>query len=122
MSVHLPPGWPDAVHPPGTGGFESTAAEWLLDLCPADYRGYRVLRQHPLALAWLAGKHVQGAERATADALSRVRSELAEDLGPGAKQALIGAIESEQARLIAAARAVGLLEQALRGHRYVPRI
>ena len=81
-----------------------------------------MLRQHPLALAWLAGKHVQGAKQATTDALSRVRSELADDLGPGAKQALIGAIEAEQARLLAAARGVGLIEQALRGHRYVPRL
>ncbi len=122
MAVHLPPGWPEAVRPPDSGGFERTATEWLLDLCPPDYRGYRVLRQHPLALAWLAGKHVQGAKLATTDALSRVRSELADDLGPGAKQALIGAIESEQARLMAAARAVSLVEQALRGHRYVPRL
>lgn len=122
MAVHLPPGWPDAVRPPDTGGFESTATQWLLDLCPPDYRGYRVLRQHPLALAWLAGKHVQASQHAADDALARVRSELADDLGPGAKQALISAIETEQARLIAAARAVALIEQALRGHRYVPRL
>ena len=54
MTTPLPPGWPPAVRPPGSPDWERTAVEWLLDLCPADYRGYPVLRRHPLALAALA--------------------------------------------------------------------
>ena len=35
-----PAGWPREVRPPGAPGWERSAAEWLLDLCPADWRGY----------------------------------------------------------------------------------
>jgi hypothetical protein len=122
MSAHLPPGWPAAVRPPGTPGWEGSALQWLLDLCPPDYRGYGVLQRHPLALAWLAGQHVAGSRQACARALATARDQLADDLGPGALQQVLQTIEQEQARLIAAARAIGLIEQALRGHRYVPRL
>jgi hypothetical protein len=122
MAAHLPPGWPGAVRPHGTPGFEPSAVQWLLDLCPPDYRGYPVLQRHPLALAWLAGQHVGGARQASARALATARAQLGDDLGPGAMQHLLAVIEQEQARLMAAARALTLVEQALRGHRYVPRL
>lgn len=122
MSQHTPPGWPVSVPPPGVPDWESAAGEWLIDLCPADYRGYPVLRRHPLALAWLAGEHVAGARQAMARALGRLRAELAADLPPGVIEALIQALEQEQARLLAAARGVALLEQALRGRRHIPRL
>jgi hypothetical protein len=122
MSAHTPPGWPVVVPPPGTPDWEQAAAEWLLDLCPADFRGYPVLRRHPLALAWLAGRSVDAARQAMATALGRGRAELAESLPPGAVVDVLQTVEREQARLLAAARGVTLIEQALRGHRHIPRM
>ena len=122
MSAHTPPGWPAEVPPPGVPDWEQAAAQWLLDLCPADFRGYPVLRRHPLALAWLAGRHVEASRQAMATALSRGRAELSESLPPGVVVDVLQTVEREQARLLAAARAVGLIEQALRSHRYVPRM
>ena len=45
-----PPGWPREVRPPDTPDWEVTAAAWLLDLCPPDYRGYTGLRRHVVEL------------------------------------------------------------------------
>jgi len=118
----VPPGWPGAVAPPGTPDWEQSATEWLIDLCPADFRGYPVLRRHPLGLAWLAGKHVEGATQAMARALGRARAELGEDLRPGVLDQFLQTLELEQARLMAAARGVDLIEQALRGRRHIPRL
>jgi hypothetical protein len=122
MSAHTPPGWPAEVPPPGVPDWEQAAAQWLLDLCPADFRGYPVLRRHPLALAWLAGRHVEASRQAMATALSRGRAELSESLPPGVVVDVLHTVEREQARLLAAARAVTLIEQALRGHRFIPRM
>jgi hypothetical protein len=121
-SPHTPPGWPPMVPPPGVPDWEQAASEWLIDQCPADFRGYPVLRRHPLVLAWLAGQHVEGARQAMARALSRARADLAEALQPGVLDQVLQTLEREQARLIAAARAVHLIEQALRGQRYIPRL
>jgi hypothetical protein len=122
MSAHTPPGWPSTVPPPGTPDWEQAAAEWLIDLCPADFRGYPVLRRHPLALAWLAGRHVDSSRQAMATALSRGRAELSESLAPGVVDQVLQTVEREQGRLLAAARAVALIEQSLRGHRHIPRM
>src|SRR5262249_56539944 len=68
MAAYVPPGWPSGVHPPGSEDFERTAVAWLLDVVPADYRLYGVLRRYPLALGAMAVHHadacVAGARRA----------------------------------------------------------
>jgi hypothetical protein len=102
--------------------WEQAASEWLIDQCPADFRGYPVLRRHPVALAWLAGHHVEGARQALARALGQARAELADVLAPPVLDQVLQTLEREQARLLAAARGVHLIEQALRGRRYVPRL
>jgi hypothetical protein len=122
MVAHTPPGWPAQVPPPDAGDWEQAASEWLIDLCPADFRGYPVLRRHPLALAWLAGKHVDASRQAMARALGLARAELTGSLQPGVVDEVLQTVEREQARLLAAARGVQLIEQALRGHRTVPRM
>ena len=122
MTAHTPPGWPPGVPPPGAPDWEQAAAEWLIDLCPADFRGYPVLRRHPLALAWLAGRQVEASRQAMARALGSARADLSETLAPGVVDQVLQTVEREQARLLAAARAVTLIEQALRGHRFIPRM
>src|SRR5436853_6361011 len=78
----VPPGWPAVVRPPGAPHWERTALNWLLDLCPADYRGYPVLARHPALLAWLAGHHLDGQLQATRRALATARADLADVVPP----------------------------------------
>ena len=65
-----PPGWPDNVRPPGAPDWDRTAVAYLFDCCPADFRGYRVLRHHPLVLAQFAEHFVEGQCRAVQDGLA----------------------------------------------------
>ena len=95
---------------------------WLLDLCPADFRAYPVLRRYPLGLAWLAYQHVGAQRQALAKGLSRIRTDLSRDLPPLALDEMIQAVEHEQGRLMAAHRGVELVARALRGERYIPRL
>lgn len=118
----VPPGWPQAVRPPGAPHWEGTALNWLLDLCPPEYRGYPVLFRHPAVLAWLAGRHVDGQLDAIRRALASARAELAAVVPPPALTETLEVVESEQARLVSAQRAVALVAQALRGVRFVPRL
>jgi hypothetical protein len=117
----LPPGWPREVRPPGTPDWEQSASAWLFDLCPPDFRGYGVLRRHPRALARLAAHHVDGARRACAVALSSARAELG-DLDARTLAEYLESLETEQARLLAATRSVTLVEAALNGQKYIPRL
>jgi hypothetical protein len=118
----VPPGWPADVRPPGAPNWESTALSWLLDLCPPDYRGHAVLTRHPAVLAWLAGHHLDGQLQAIRRALATVRSELGDVVAPPVVAETIEAVEAEEARLLTARRGLGLVSQALRGVRFVPRL
>lgn len=122
MPEQVPPGWPAAVRPPQANGWERTAVAWMLDLCPADYRGHAVLSRHPLALAHLAAAHVEADLAGLASARSTARTALSAVLEPRSLTELFEALDVEQARLLAARRGVVLVEQALRGHRHVPRL
>jgi hypothetical protein len=120
--AQVPPGWPSDVRPPGAPRWEATALSWLLDLCPPDYRGHAVLTRHPAVLAWLAGHHLDGQLQAVRRALATARSDLADVVAPPVLAETLEAVEAEEARLLAARRALGLLAQALRGTRFVPRL
>lgn len=117
-----PPGWPTAVRPPDAPDWERSAAGWLLDLCPPDYRGYPGLRRHLVVLARFAVLHVEGNLAACRRGLSEARA----DLGPVASAAVVDAavrtFQLEEARLLGAHRAAALVEEALRGRRYVARL
>jgi hypothetical protein len=115
MPVNLPPGWPPGVHPPGSDGFERTAVDWLLDVVPADYRLYGVLRKHPAALAAMARHHLAATVQGARQGYRTARTELAEVLPPHAVDAVLAAYRREGRRLVAAARGVEAVERALRG-------
>jgi hypothetical protein len=117
-----PAGWPREVRPPGVPGWERSAVAWLLDLAPPDYRGYRVLTGHPVALAVVVGHHVLAQRTGARSALAGARRDLADAMPPPALDALLEALAQEEARLAAAHRGVGLVEQALRGRRFAPRL
>ena len=122
MTSSLPPGWPRDVPPPEVDGWQRRAVGWLLDLCPAEYRGHRVLRRHPGVLAHLAAHHVTGQLEAQRRAAATLRAELAGQLPPAALDEALDVLDVEEARLLAARRGVQLVADALRGRRYVPRL
>ena len=118
----VPAGWPAEVPPPDAPGWERRASGWLFDLCPADLRAHDVLRRHPVVLASLAIAHVDAALAATRAAVAGARAELREVVDPDVVRETVDALQLEQARLEAAARAVRLVAEALRGIRHQPRL
>jgi hypothetical protein len=117
-----PPGWPARVRPPGAPGWERTAAGWLLDLCPPEFRGYAVLRRHDVVLARFAVLHVEACQAAARRGLSEARAALRNHTDADTIEAAITTWQAEEARLLVERRAVGLVEEALRGRRFVARL
>ncbi len=122
MSAYVPPGWPAGVHPPGTEEFEPTAIGWLLDLVPPDYRLHGVLRRHPVALAAMARHHSEACVEGARKGYRMARTELGGKLPPHAVDAVLAAYRREGGRLAANAVAVDLVERALRGEVFTPKI
>lgn len=123
MHTHVaPPGWPREVRPPDAPAWEQTAAAWLLDQCPSDYRRYAGLRRHVVVLARFAVLHVEASQAAVRRGLSEARSDLSEVADDSVVEAAVQTFLLEDARLVAARRSVGLVEEALRGHRFRARL
>ena len=121
-SAYAPPGWPDQVPPPGVPNWEVSAVAFLLDCCPADFRAYRVLRNHPVVLAQFASHFVEGQVRAAHEGLAAVRTGLERFVDPPVVEAATEAWLEQAARLTRTRRAVTLINDALRGRIYVPRM
>ncbi|WP_028660940.1 hypothetical protein [Nocardioides insulae] len=122
MPAYAPPGWPDQVRPPDAPGWEETAASWLLDRCPSDYRRYTGLRRHLVVLARFAVLHVEADQAAIRRGLSEARADLGQVATPAVVEAAVQTLLLEDARLSAVRREVGLVEDAIRGRRYVARL
>jgi hypothetical protein len=121
-SAYAPPGWPSQVRPPGAPGWEATAIAYLLDCCPADFRAYRVLRNHPVVLAQFATRFVNGQHEASQQGLAEVRTSLSEYVEPDVVEAAAEAWLEQGARLARTRRAVALLDEALRGGVFVRKL
>jgi hypothetical protein len=117
-----PPGWPRQVRPPDAPRWEDTAASWLLDICPPEYRSYPVLRRHVVVLARFAVLNVEASQAAVRRGLSEARALLRDVAEPATVEAAVETWHAESARLAAERRAVGLVEEALRGRRFVARL
>jgi hypothetical protein len=122
MVAYLPPGWPTGVHPPGSEDFERTAVTWLLDVVPPDYRLHGVLRRHPVALATLARRHLAACVEGARQGYRTARTELGDVLPVSGLDAVLAAYRSEGRRLVTAAHAANLVEQALRGKEFAPQL
>src|ERR1700683_1960900 len=118
MGAYTPPGWPAGGHPPDSEEFESTAVTWLLDVVPPDYRLHGVLRRYPVALATMARYHTKACVEGARQGYRTARTALAGALPPHAIDTVLAAYRKEGARLAATARAVGLIERALRGETF----
>lgn len=123
MPLHVaPPGWPPAVRPPDAPDWERTAVNWLFDICPPEFRGHEALRRHVVVLARFAVLHVEAQQAACRRGLSEARADLRDVAGLDAVEAAVETWQAEDARLLGVRRAVGLVEEALRGRRYVARL
>jgi hypothetical protein len=121
-SAYVPPGWPSEVRPPGAPGWEATAIAYLLDCCPADFRAYRVLRNHPVVLAEFASHFVEGQHEASQRGLAAVRTSLSESVEPDIVEAAAEVWLEQGARLVRTRRSVALLADALRGRVFVRKL
>ncbi len=95
---------------------------WLLDICPPEYRSYDVLRRHDVVLARFAVLHVEACQASVRRGLSEARGALRDVAESDTVEAAVDTWQREAARLIAERRAVGLVEEALRGRRFVARL
>jgi hypothetical protein len=117
-----PPGWPAQVRPPDAPDWERTAVNWLFDICPPDYRSHPALRRHVVVLARFATLHVEASQQACRRGLSEARSDLRDVADLDTVEAAVQTWQAEAARLLGVRRAVGLVEEALRGRRFVARL
>ena len=117
-----PPGWPREVRPPDAPDWERTAVNWLFDICPPEYRQHQALRRHVVVLARFAVLHVEASQAACRRGLSEARSELRDVADLDTVEAAVLAWQAEDARLLKVRREVGLVEEALRGRRFVARL
>ncbi|MBA8794877.1 hypothetical protein FHX74_002505 [Friedmanniella endophytica] len=125
--AYLPPGWPDGVRPPGSEGWLPTAVAFLLDCCPPDFRGYPELRRHPAVLARFADRFVAAQAEAATTGLAEIRTALRDLVRSGeitepVVDRAADAWQEQQAQLVRTRRAVGLVEQAIRGEVFVRRL
>jgi hypothetical protein len=110
------------VPPPGVPGWERRAVGWLFDQCPPDFRGYELLRRQPVVLARMAAEQVASAAGACRHGLATVRSDLRGTVPPEVIDETIALYEREAGRLAAVERGLRLVEAALQGRRFVPRL
>jgi hypothetical protein len=117
-----PPGWPADVPPPGVPGWERRAVAFLFDQCPPDFRGYGLLRQQPVVLARVAAEQVGAAVEACRRGLATSRADLRGVVPPEVIDETIALYEREGVRLSRVEQGVRLVETALQGRRFVPRL
>jgi hypothetical protein len=122
VELVAPPGWPSEVRPPGAPGWERSAVSWLLDICPPEYRSYPSLRRHDVVLARFAVLHIEGCQAAVRRGLSDARGALRDVADADTVESAVQTWQVEAARLMAERRAAGLVEEALRGRRFVARL
>ena len=118
----VPPEWPTAVRPPQAPDWEQTAVAWLFDQCPPDYRAHDVLKRYPVVLARFARGHVNAAVEAARQGLRTLRADLSGVVPQDVIEAALGAYDREGRVLARTARQITLVEGALRGERWVPRL
>lgn len=120
--AYVPPGWPNQVPPPGAPGFERRAVNHLFDLCPPDYRNYRLLARHPLLLVRFTARLLAAQRNGTDATIAALRADMAGFVPPEAVEQGLSLLRAEQQRLERAMLEVSLLEQVFRGRTFVARM
>lgn len=81
-----------------------------------------MLRRHAVVLARFALLHVEAQQTAVRRGLSQARAVLADVADPPTVTAAVQTWQTEEERLLAEHRSATLLEEALRGRRFAPRL
>jgi len=110
------------VPEPEDPAFTERAVAWLLDIGPAEWRTSSILREQPVLLAFRAHADVCARVEGARTAYSSARADLRDTVTPPALEGFLAALEAEGAALLALEREVGLVEEALRGRRWRPRL
>lgn len=113
-----PPGWPADLPPVG---FESQVSGWLLDRLPPEYRTSEV-RKHPMVLALAAHQHAVATLEGTREVYRSLRAELRDLLEQAEIDASLVALEALAAQFARTVREVELVQEALRGRVWKPRL
>ena len=119
---YTPPGWPEGVRPPHSPEWEDSATNFLLDCCPAEYRGHPVLRRHPVVLARFAAVYVESQVEAFRDGIAGVRAGVGPFVAPEVLDAAVSAWHEQTELLRRRRREVALVEEALRGRIFFPKL
>jgi hypothetical protein len=110
------------VRPIDAPGWEQSAAAWLLDRCPPEFRSYPVLRRHDVVLARFSVLHLEASLDAVTRGLREARTSFRSHLEVQTVEAVLDTWHKEEARLGSELRAAVLVEEALRGRRFVARL
>ena len=122
MQAVAPAGWPAQVRPPSAPDWERTARGWLLDHSPPEFRCYPVLQRHLVVLARFTAVHQRACHAAARDGLAEARTALRDVSDPETIQEALDTWQRELVRAESTLRAVELVEEALRGRRFRPRL
>lgn len=125
MTFPPPAGWPDPIPAPGIPAWENKAGKWLIDQCPGAWReglSGQVYRKHPLMLARDTRYLIDAQIQALRDAYARARVELGDHYEPQQIDEKLAQYAEEAERLKILARSVQLVEDALMGVRWIPRV
>ena len=88
-----------------------------------DYRLYAGWRKNPSGLwAWLADRHIDGQVTAMRQAYREARVDWVRTSRPRPWLEIMGNLEAEGLRLVAAKRSAALLLEALQGKHFIPRL
>ena len=120
---YVPPGWPREVLPPAVEGWEESAVAWMLDYGPSERRleGYETLRHHPLFMAWFF-RQLSAADLAAARESWRALRAAQDVPDPEQHTAQLQGLTRIGRGLRDRAQAAELLERAMRGELFVPRL
>ncbi|WP_214327902.1 hypothetical protein [Nonomuraea sediminis] len=109
----LPPAWPPQVRPPGAPDWQASAVAWLLEALPPDFRAHPVLRDFPLALAWMATRHTEFATDAARAGYRSAAIDLKPHLSAEAIERVHDTYRAEGRRLVELARAIDAVTREL---------
>jgi hypothetical protein len=108
MVFYVPAGWPSAVRPPDSQGFEASAVTWLLDVLPPGYREQKQVHHYPVGLAVMARNHAVACLDGAREGYRAARAELGGFLPPGEIDAVLAVYRAAGDRQAATAREAGL--------------
>ncbi|WP_432563950.1 hypothetical protein [Kineococcus sp. SYSU DK003] len=122
-SGYVPPGWPAQVLPPAIEDWELSAVAWILGHGAPEWHlpEYETLRRHPLMLTWWFRQWAQANLQAARASWQGLR-EVQQAPDPDAHRRHLAAVTAVGRDLRAQAHAAELIERAMLGELFVPRL